>query len=269
MLFNDKNNIIKVLQELVPFPVNLKIADRFDINVLVDLLVDHYTLSKSGLEIDFDKIYTRIEIRELYERIFRGIELEGTVVMQPLYRGARVETVTFQASDLYSFLLQEHPRLTNRFKLEGVGEEDVLFIFVDQRLLVNINHRGSSYVCRVGKNPVATLPYLRPTLLFGKVFLWPNVLMKGSYKLKYDSRYSQDELSKLSWVVDELLEFPPGVTLGNKYPVIAQNISLEACNNLKELLGKAGIHVTIEEEPEFKSMIQFTMPIDQPDLLGW
>jgi hypothetical protein len=268
MHFSDKNNIVKVLQELIQFPINLKISDWFDINVLVDLLVDHYTLSKSALKIDFDKVYTRIDIKELYERIFRGIELKGTVVMQPLYRESRVETVTFQAADLYSFLLGEHPRMTKRFKLEGVGEEDVLFIFVDQRLLVNINHRGSSYICRVGKDLVATQPYLRPTLLFGKVFLWPHVLMKGNYKLKYDSRYSEGELSKLSLVVDDLLEFPPGVTLGKKYPFIAQNISLEACNNLKGLLGKAGIHVTIEEEFEFKNMIQFQMPIDQSDLLG-
>jgi hypothetical protein len=267
MLFDDKSNIVRALQELIPFPVNLKISEWFDINVLVDILVDHYALRKSGLEIDFDRIYTRVEIKELYERIFEEIKLEGKVVMHPLYRESHVETVTFQASDLYSFLLQEHPRLTGRFKLEGIGEEDALFIFIDQRLGVNINHRGSSYLFKVDEKLAATQSYLRPTLLFGKVFLWPDVLMRGNYKLRYDLRYSEKELTELSLEVDELLEFPRGVTLGKKYPVIAQNISLEACNNLKELLGKAGIQVVIEEQPEFNSIVHFMMPTDEPDLL--
>jgi hypothetical protein len=267
MIFKDKQYIIQVLQELIPFPTNLRCLDSFDFNFLIDLLVDHYALSKFSLEIDFDKIYTRIELKELYKSIFGRVKLEGTVIMHPLYRESGSETVTFQAPGLYSFLLQEHPRLTKRFKLEGVGEEDVLFIFVEQRIIVNINHRGSSYICTVDKELVETGRYLRPTLLFGKVFLWPDLLEKGNYKLKYSSDYLENELADLSLVVDEILEFPLGVKLGKKYPVIAQNISLQSCGKLKEMLDAAGVRVTIEEEPDFTSTVYYSMPTDEPDVV--
>jgi hypothetical protein len=268
LIFKDKYYIIQALQKLMPFPSNLKCLDQFDINRLVDLLVDHYELSKTSLEIDFDCIYnTRNEIQELYERIFNGIKMEGTVIMYPLYRDLTVEAVMFQASELHSFLLQEHFKLTGRFKLIGVGQDDVLFVFWDQRILVNINHAGPSYISKIDNRLGEDQRPLRPTLLFSKVFLWPDVLEKGTFLLKYDPCYSVDELTKLSLVVDELLEFPPGVKLGQKYPIIAQNVSFDACSKLKKLFTNENIKVIIEDQPEFNNIIYFMMPTDQSDLM--
>lgn len=268
MVIKDKDYIIQVLQELMPFPANLKCLDRFDINRLVDLLVEYYALGKINLTIDFDQRYsTSSEIEELYTSIFSGIRMEGSVIMYPLYRGLNVETIMFQATELRLFLLQEHFKLTGRFKLVGVGQDDALFIFLNQRILVNINHAGSSYISKIDGIPTASQRYVRPTLLFSKVFSWPDMLEKGTYLLRYDAGYSVDELTRLSLMVDELLEFPSGVELGLKYPVITQNVSWQTCNRLKKLFNSAGINVVIEEEPEFNSTIYFMMPTDQSDLM--
>jgi len=48
-------------------------------------------------------------------------------------------------------------------------------------------------------------------------------------------------------IVDELLEFPPGVEFGKKYPVIVENVALRSCERLRDLLNSAGVKVFMKK----------------------
>jgi len=272
MIFTDEGHFVRAIQELLPFPPNLKVVGKWDFNKLVDLLIEHYEAEKSPLSIDFDSLYqTPEEIRALYDGIFFGLDLKGKAMMYPIYRKpeGKAEAVTFEASDLYRFLLEEHLPLTGRHKLVGVGEEDVVFVFFDHSIIVNIDHLAKSlcYISKIGRKAVSGTHFIRPTLLWGMVFYWPGVLEKGMYSLIYDPSYSPDELSELAMIVDELLEFPPGVEFGKKYPVIVENVALRSCERLRDLLNSAGVKVFIEERKEFTNIIRLGMSGNQTDLI--
>jgi len=268
---------MKVLQDLMPFPTNLKLLERFDYNELVTLLVDHYEIERSFLKIDFDfegLFPEKPEILGFYQEIFSGIELSGKVIMYPMYLEPEVVTVTFDAVDLYQFLMEDSFRLTRCHELVRMGRQDVVFIFFDQSVVVNIDHTSHNYIARIDRKIAPDKAFLRPTLLWRKIWLWAELsfeerisVEKGTYLLRYDPSYSPDELLERAVIAKELLGFYPWDPIGEKCSLIVENASLETCTRLKNLLNNSGINVLIEERKEFKSTICLGMRRNQPDVV--
>jgi len=261
----------------MPFPPNLKLLNIFNYNDLVTLLVDHYEVERSFLNIDFDfegLFPEKPEILAFYQEIFSGIELTGQVIMYPMDLKIGLTAVTFNAADLYKFLMEDSFRVTRCHEIVRMGRQDIVFIFIDQAVIVNIDHTSHNYVARINRKITPGPELLRPTLLWSKVWLWCELnfderipLEKGTHLLRYDPSYSLAELSEFTGIVNELLGFYPHDPLGKKYPVIVQNVSLQTCMRIKDLLNNSGIKTVIEERSEFTNIIYLTPSRDQPDIM--
>ncbi len=279
MNFTDHEHFMEVLQELMPFPSNLEIPPgSFEKNELVDLLTDHYEIEKTPLKIDFD-LTMRVdfewsELPQFYSDIFSSIELVGEVIAYPLYLKSGATAVTFAAADLYKYLLEDSFELTRGYELVDMARQDIVFIFIDQSVIVSIDHTAPSYIARINKKITPGADLLRPTLLWSKVWLWSVRyfegwidLEKGTYLLRYDPADSSQQLSEFSATVNELLGFYAEDPLGKKYPVIVENVSLQTCMRLGDLLNNSGIQTVIEERSDFRKTVHLFNPRDKPDII--